>query len=61
MGPPTRLFVLPLLGLLAWLSNGAIGWAVYQAQGEKAIAYLLWGAAVLVQLVTWIAVLLLLA
>jgi hypothetical protein len=61
IGNPIGLFVLPLLGLLAWLANGALGWAVYQIQGEKPIAYLLWGSAVLVQLVTWIAVIVLLA
>jgi hypothetical protein len=60
-GSPTGLFVLPLLGLLAWLCNGLIGWAVYQVHGEKPVAYLLWGSAVLVQLVTWIAVTRLLA
>jgi hypothetical protein len=52
----TALFLLPLIGLLAWLVNGAWGlWMVYRAQVSQATtpitgAYMLWGGAIVVQL-----------
>jgi uncharacterized membrane protein len=45
----TALFLLPMIGLLAWLVNGLWGlWMVYRAQITG--AYMLWGGAIVVQL-----------
>lgn len=56
LAPPGKLFVLPLIGLIAWIVNGLWGWIFYQ-QEQKLPAYLLWGTAVLIQLGVWGAVL----
>lgn len=61
MGPQAKLFVLPFLGLFAWMFNGALGWFFYQERRERPISLALWGAAVVVQLIAWIALLRLLA
>jgi len=53
LGPRGQIFVLPLIGLLALLLNGALGWLVYRR--ERMAAYLLWGGAVLVQVLVWTA------
>lgn len=53
-GPPTRLFLPPLFGLLAWLANGALGWFFHQRRQEPDVAYLLWGAALAVQLAAYL-------
>lgn len=58
---PLYLFVLPLVGLIVWLANGMLGWFFYHWRGERPLAFILWGAAVVVQLATWAAVLGLLA
>lgn len=57
LGPPAGLFLLPLAGLLAWLVNGAIGWWFYLGRKERPLALVLWGAAVVVQVAAWAAVL----
>lgn len=49
-GPPSRLFLPPLFGLLSWLTNAVLGWNFYQRRHERTIAYLLWGAAVVLQI-----------
>ena len=56
LAAPGRLFVLPVIGLLAWIVNGIWGWIFYQ-QDQKMPAYLLWGTAVIIQLAVWGAVL----
>jgi hypothetical protein len=58
---PASLFVLPFLGLVAWMFDGALGWMFYQVKEERVLAFLLWGAAILVQVITWIALVGLLA
>ncbi len=55
--PPVNLFVLPVLGLIASVSNGVLGTYFYQIRGERPPAYLLWGASIIVQLITWVALL----
>ena len=60
LATPGRLFVLPIIGLTAWIVNGIGGWFFYQ-QEQTTPAYLLWGTAVIVQLAIWGAVLGLLA
>jgi hypothetical protein len=57
VGPPAALFILPLAGLLAWLINGVIGWWFYLGRAERPVALILWGAAVVVQVAAWAAVL----
>ncbi len=52
-GPPSRLFLPALFGLLAWLTNAVAGWFLYQRRAEPVLAYLLWGAALAVQLAAW--------
>ncbi len=56
LAAPGRLFVLPVIGLIAWIVNSVWGWIFYQ-QNQKVPAYLLWGTAVIVQLAVWGAVL----
>lgn len=56
LAAPDRLFILPIIGLLAWLLNSAWGWIFYQLD-QKLPAYLLWGTAVVIQLAVWGAVL----
>ena len=52
LAAPDRLFVLPVIGLTAWIVNGLWGWFFYQ-QAQKLPAYLLWGTAVVIQLAVW--------
>ena len=54
LGHRGQIFILPLIGLLALLLNGALGWLVYRH--ERVAAYLLWGGAVLIQVLVWTAV-----
>lgn len=58
---PANLFILPLVGLMAWLVNGLSGWLFYHWRSEKPLAFILWGTAIVVQLAAWAAVLGLLA
>ena len=59
-GPSVRLFLPPLFALLTWLFNAAAGLLFYHHRREQAVAYLLWGAALVVQFAAWGALLLLL-
>lgn len=59
-GAPSNALILPIIGLIAWLSGGALGYFYYQARGQKSIAYSIWCAIVLVELATWVPVLALL-
>lgn len=48
------LFLLPSIGLLAWLANGV--WGVWMAaRGHRAGAYMLWGGAIIVQVFSFLA------
>ena len=55
LGPRADIFVIPLIGLVALLVNGALGGLLYRR--DRVASYLLWGGALLVQLLTWIAAL----
>jgi hypothetical protein len=44
---------MPLIGLLTMLFNGVLGGFAYRR--ERMISYLLWGGAVLVQILVWTA------
>jgi hypothetical protein len=53
LGPRGQIFSIPLIGLLALLLNGTLGAIAYRR--ERVASYLLWGGAVLVQVLVWIA------
>jgi hypothetical protein len=54
-GRPTGLFTLTLIGLLAWGLNTALGTWLHRREAERAAAYLLFAAAVVVQALAWVA------
>jgi hypothetical protein len=53
LGPRGQIFSIPLIGLLALLLNGTLGAIAYRR--ERVASYLLWGGAVLVQVLVWTA------
>jgi len=53
-GTRGQVFIIPLIGLLALLLNGSLGGIAYQR--ERMASYLLWGGAVLIQVLVWAAV-----
>ncbi len=55
VGGADQIFVLILLGAVAWLVNGILGALIYSRSGERMAAYLLWGGGVLLQLLLWVA------
>jgi hypothetical protein len=57
MGAPANLFILPLIGLFAWLVNGALGYFFYQRRQERPLALILWGSSLIVQVIAWATVL----
>ncbi len=50
----TALFLLPLIGLLAWAVNGVWG-LIMAARNQQIGAYLLWGGAIIVQICSFFA------
>lgn len=54
-GPPTGLLILPLIAVLAWLVNTALGLWLYRGSRERPAAYLLLGATIFVQALVWVA------
>ncbi len=55
LGPQGQIFFLPLIGLLILVVNGLLGGVLYRR--ERQAAYLLWGGAMVIQLLLWVAVL----
>lgn len=55
LGPRGEIFLVPLIGLLTWLTNGVLGSLLYRR--ERVASYLLWGGSILVQLLVWTAAL----
>jgi len=53
--PRSQSFIIPLIGVLTLLLNGVLGTLVYRR--ERMASYLLWGGAVLVQVLVWTAAL----
>ena len=53
--PRGYVFVLPLIGLLVALANGAIGWLLNTR--ERLASHVAWGGSVLVQVLIWVAAL----
>lgn len=56
MGAPAQLFTLALLGTVAWLVDGMLGYLVYRRARERMGAYLLWGTAAGLQILLWAAI-----
>lgn len=54
VAPPSQLFVMAGLGSVAWMLDGALGAILYRRIGAAMAAYLLWGAAAVVQVLVWI-------
>lgn len=59
IGAPRGLLLLPLIGLLTLLVNSVLGGALHvrRERGQRAAAYMLWGTALFVQMLVWIAAL----
>ena len=55
LGPRAEVFLVPLIGLLTILVNGALGSILYNR--NKVASYILWGGSILVQLLVWTATL----
>jgi hypothetical protein len=55
LGPRGLIFIVPLIGLLTLLLNGVLGSLTYRR--ERVASYLLWGGALLVQVLVWTATL----
>jgi len=53
LGSRSQIFTIPLIGLLALLLNGVLGGLSYRR--ERVVSYLLWGGAILVQVLVWAA------
>ena len=53
LGPRGQIFIIPFIGLLTLLLNGALGTLMYRR--ERMASYLLWGGAVLTQVLVWTA------
>ncbi len=54
-GPPTGLFILPVIGGLVWLVNSLVGGILHVRRIERPAAYLLWLGSGLVQAFLWAA------
>ena len=54
---PSSALILPIIGLVSWLLAGALGLFYYTTRDQASIAYTIWGAAVLIELATWVPVL----
>jgi len=59
--PPGRLLLLPLIGSLCWAVDLGLGSSFYRRAEDRAMAYGLWGTAVVADLLLWGAALSLLA
>ncbi len=57
LGAPLNLFILPLMGGLAWLANTLLGLWLRRRQGERPLAHVLFGASLLAQTLVWVAAL----
>jgi hypothetical protein len=59
-GSPLALFILPLIGLVAWLLNGFLAWLLYHFFLDRSVALIVWAATIVIQVTIWIAALTLL-
>ncbi len=51
LGPRAEIFLMPLIGLVTLLINGSLGGLLYRR--DRVASYLLWGGAIVVQLLIW--------
>ncbi len=51
-GPASQAFILPLIGVIALVTNSIISFVTYSR--ERMTSYLLWGGTILVQVLLWI-------
>jgi hypothetical protein len=54
-GSPAGLFILPLIGLVAWTTTGLTGWFYYAVRLERPVAYIVWGITVVIEVAAWVA------
>lgn len=55
-GSPNGLFVLPLIGLIAWILALVGGWYFHHKRAEPPVAYIVWGATMLIEVAAWVGV-----
>jgi hypothetical protein len=53
LGARGQIFIIPLIGLLTLVANGVLGGLLYRH--ERVASYLLWGGAILIQVLVWTA------
>jgi len=53
LGPRVEIFLVPLIGLLTLLINGALGGIFYRK--NRVASYMLWGSSILVEILVWTA------
>jgi hypothetical protein len=53
-GGPFNVLMLPIIGLVAWIVGGVLGYFFYTVRDEPPIAYIIWGTVVLIELATWV-------
>jgi hypothetical protein len=53
MGTPAGLFMLPVIGLVTWLANTALGTALHSRPNQRILSYVLWFGNLLVQALLW--------
>jgi uncharacterized membrane protein len=56
-GSPFGLLILPLIGLIAWILAALIGYYYHQVRRDEPVAYIVWGATVLIEVATWVGLL----
>jgi len=56
-GSPSDLFILPLIGFLAWVGAAIGGWFFYYLRHERPVAFIILGFTVVIEIAIWIAVL----
>jgi len=61
LAPPGRLLFLPLTAGLCWVVDALLGGWLYRSEGDRLLAYGIWGLAVIVGLLFWGAALQLIA
>lgn len=55
IAPRGQVFIIPFIGLLTFVLNGMLGGLAYRR--DRMISYMLWGSAILVQILVWTAAL----
>ena len=53
VGPPSGLFILPVIALLIWAVNATFGTGLHVRAGTRLPAYIAWSSTIFVQLLLW--------